>query len=639
MRVITTAILGLVAIGLGIAIRVVDHGAGSSGNSAASANVLVRFSEDAVDRLVVEKGTRKVVLVKRGGFWFLAEPEKDRVSPEGVAKLLDEINHLTILDTIGAEEGLTPVQMGVKGDRAIRVTISGDPEDGPKFEDTIVLGVEAPRAGALYAQRGDGEAVSVVDGNPREWIEDPVATLRDPRLIGAPMEAVVQLGVRTSAGEVQLQRRVTPPRREWALSEPIQAWASRELLDELLADFAGLTISEVVGGSEGEAEVPNPLPEDAAVLQFRVVGIEQPLTVYLRQVEAPPVEGAPAVLEARVSDRPLSYRLESTILSKLPKGADDLRDRTLARIPVAYLDSITIESRIDPYVFLKATPGEEGPTWEVKVNNKMLAANNAEVANLVNGVNEAAILDFASDTSEHLADFGLLPPARRLTFLLRFPGQPGEDGTPGPVQEVRRVLNLGWKEGDEQRLYANFEGEPFVYELDPSFVTLIPTHPIKWRSLQVLTFNAFHLRSITREIPGRETLKLGYEYRRDDWEASRNGVDVTGTLNQEAAGRLRDRLGSLTAQGWYLSLASAYEALQAPSAQFRIVTSELDRATGDATEKTYTLVFAKSAANVYFGQITESDNVLSEQSPDVFYIDHETYGDLIRPVTSARANR
>jgi hypothetical protein len=43
------------------------------------------------------------------------------------------------------------------------------------------------------------------------------------------------------------------------------------------------------------------------------------------------------------------------------------------------------------------------------------------------------------------------------------------------------------------------------------------------------------------------------------------------------------------------------------------------------------LKFAPASANVYFGQI--------EGSPDVFLLDHETYRDLIRPVTTARLSK
>ena len=234
---------------------------------------------------------------------------------------------------------------------------------------------------------------------------------------------------------------------------------------------------------------------------------------------------------------------------------------------------------------------------------------------------------------------------------MKLPGETLADGTPGPPRQLVRTLNLGWKEGEEQRLYANFEGEPHVYELDPTFLNLIPTHPVKWKSLSVISFNPIHLRSFTREMPEKEVLKLDYDYRIDTWKASRNGVDVTPSLDIAAARRLRDRLGSLTASGWYLTLGPAYEALRTPTATFNIVTSELDRATNQAKDTTYLLKLApssltlgSSSESLYFGQVVKvgpesgavADPTGAEGSPDVFFLDHATYGDLIRHVTTSR---
>lgn len=629
MRVKTTAILGALAIILAIVIFSLDRESTTGKSAASSANVLVRFAPESVTRIVVEKGTAKTVIETTGGSWFFKEPELDRVDTRAIVAVLDELNHLTIVDEIATDEDLSAVEMGLKGDSAIRVSISGKNEEGDTLNEAITIGESAPKEGAFYASLKGEDEIKVVDGNPRGWLENPLATMRDRRILSAPVEAIVQLGIGRSTGEVVLQRRITPPQQEWSIAEPLQAWADREDLDDLLASLAGLMIEEVVTEAKSDEAIPNPLPDDAAVLQVRVYGIEEPLTIYLKQVEAPAIEGAPAVVEARMSDRPGVYRFNSRILEKLPTEANDLRDRTLARIPMSYLDSVTIESRIDPRVFLRSEKTDDRMTWDIMVNDKFLPANLGQMGDLVNGVNEAAILDFASDDPEKLSEFGLMPPAQAIRFDLRFPGVPDEAGNPGQVQQVSRILQLGWKQGTENRLFGNFKGEPYVYELDPTFAGLIPTHPVKWRSLSVLTFNQFHLKSITRELPGKEKLKLDYDYRRDDWTATRSGVDVTDNLDRSAATLLRNRLGSLTSSGWFLSLGSAYDALSTPSVTFEIVINELDPATGSANEETKRIRFAPSAKNVYFGQI--------EGSQDVFYIDHETYRDFIRPITTSRA--
>lgn len=632
MRISTTALLGLTVIVLAIVTTVLERQPETGRKAAALANVLIRLDPESVERIEVEKGTTKTVLIRREGFWFFSEPEEDRVDAGLVLGILDKINHLNVVDTMIPDDGeLSPEKVGVTGEESIKVTLSGSGKGEGKvnFSETVVFGLEAPRAESVYARREGGKSdIFVVDGNPRPWLESPLEALRDRRILGAPVETVVQLVIRQAKGEMALQRRITPPEQDWALVQPLNTWANREALDRLLTAIGGLRIEEVVIDAKANEAIPNPLPEKSAVLQLQVYGVEKPLNIYLKEV--PGGEGGLPLVEARVSDRPAVFRLRSDILSKLPGSANDLRDRVLARIPLEYLDTITVQSRIDPLVYLKADRSSETPFWEVKLNNKLVPANFAGVSSLVEAVNDAAILNFVSDTAENLVEFGLNPPARRVGFKLVFPGQPLPDGSPGQVQELTRVLNLGWKGNDEKRLFANFEGEPYVYELDPTFINVIPTHPIKWRSLNVLSFNPIHLRSITRDLPDKENLKLDYDYRRDGWKAWRSGDDVTQTLDVAAARRLRDRLGSLTASGWYLSLGPAYEALQNPSAQFNIVTSELDPAINEAKEVTYLVKFAPSAANLYFGQI--------EGSPDVFFLDEKAYNDLIRPVTTARAS-
>jgi hypothetical protein len=629
MRIATTAVLGAAALALGAAIHRVDHAPVSGRRAAELANVLVRFEPEAVATITVERGPRKTVLTKQQGAWYFSEPEEDRVDATLALALLDRINHLGIVEDLG--QGGTvpdPTPLGLEGDQAIRVTLSGQGGDGlATVDETIVLGLEAPRSGSVYAKREGGDpGVFVVDGNVRPWLEDPLAALRDRKLLAAPVGAIVQLVIRQASGEISLQRRITEPKQDWALAAPLVSWADREAMDQLLAALGGLRIEELVKDAPASEAIPDPLPAQAAVLQVRVHGVEQPLTLFLRQVGTTE-QGSP-VIEARASDRPAVYRFTGGFLETLPKTANDLRDRTLARIPPEYLDSVKIQSRIDPLVDLRAERSGTNVSWKVAVGNKLVPANGNEVNALVTAVNEAAIQRFVSDDATDLAVYGLVPPQRRIVFDLKLPGAPLADGSPGAPRPLLRVLNLGWKEGEEERLFANFEGEPHVYELDPTFLNLIATHPVKWKSPNVITFNPVHLVSITREIPEKDNLKLDYDYRRDQWSASRSGVDVTSSLDIGSARRLRDRLGSLTASGWYLTLAPAYEALQNPSVTFTLVTKELDRATNEAVEQTRVVRFAPFSSNLYFGRI--------DDSPDVFFLDHETYRDLIRPVTTAR---
>jgi len=637
MRISTTLILALAVFILGWAIRVVDHKPTTGASAASLAQVLWRFEATDVDRLVIERGVHKTVVEKKSEAWYLTEPEADRADARIIASLLDQLNHLAIVDVLDPEEtGQSKQDLGLSGEALIKVTLRSAPKGAKASEVSLSLGAESPRSNAIYASRSGESAHFVVDGNPRAILTNPEATLLDRHILSAPVDRIVQLAVRKGDQQIALQRRIVEPVQSWSIYQPISTWADPKKLDELLAGFAALQIEEVIRDQTKTEAIPETLPEGAAVVQVMVYGFETPLTVYLTAVPEPEAAtnaanaanaAALPLIEARLSDRPWVYRCRSRFLEDLPGSALELRNRTLARIPMTSLDRIYIHSQIDPRVDLQSQRVAEGLRWDVKLNNKLVPANLTEVGSLVDQVNEAIILDFATDEPGDLAPYGLAPPDRKIDFLLQFPAAPQPDGSPGPPQEITRSLLLGWAPGETRRRFAQFEGEPAIFELDPTFLSLMPTHPVKWRSLSVLAVNAFHLQSITREIFGQERITLTYDRRFDRWTGSRDGIEISN-LDLGSVRRLQERICSLSASGWWLSLAQAREALLTPSARFEIVTSEFDPAVGEARPKTYQITLAPGPTEIWFGQI--------EGSLDIFYLDYSAYRGLNIPVTTAR---
>ncbi len=637
MRLLTTAILGVAVLVLSVIIYMVDHEEETGSGAAEMANVLLRYSDAAVAKVEVFRGDQRVLIEKKEATWFFMSPEVDRVDSGSVSVLLDQLNHLEVLDQISPEEmsndsSMSNKSLGFSPEDAIRLVLTEQKgkDGGEERTQELLIGGPTPRANTVYAKLpgSESEGVFVVDGNPRKLLEDPLKAMRDRRILAVPVEAIVQMVIRDSKSEVALQRKITPPVTPWGIVRPIETWADRDRLDELLASLSGMLIDEVIEGSSGDDQIPNPIPENAVVVQLAVFGMETPLTLYLKQLPKEEGDIGPPIVEVRISDRPWTYRMRSQVVASMPRSAEGLRNRALANISLQSLDSIVIQSVIDPLVYLKSDRQPQGIAWDVKINNKLVPANLSEITKLVQGINETSILDFVSDSADDISEYGLDPPARKVTFQVTYPGAPDADGKPGPSRQIVRALKMGWKEGDEQRLFVNFDGEPYVYEVDPTFANLFPTHPIRWRSLKVLSFNPFHLKSISRELPGKESLKLKYDYTRDQWTAFRSDVEVTSSLDVASARKLRDRLGAFTASGWYLSLGQAYEALEKPLARFKIVTSELDPATNERKDKSYILKLAPSLTDVYFGQI--------EGAPDVFFVNRETYRNLIQPVTVSR---
>ncbi|NRB73989.1 MAG: hypothetical protein HRU46_06495, partial [Verrucomicrobiales bacterium] len=133
MRIVTTAVLGATAIVLGVVIATLDRNSESGAGAAEVARVLTRFDSELVDRITLKNVDKQVIIKRKGNYWFFTEPEMDRADAGSINALLDQLNHLDTVDSMGDEgETLSPKEMGIEGDQAIEVVIEGPVEEDSK---------------------------------------------------------------------------------------------------------------------------------------------------------------------------------------------------------------------------------------------------------------------------------------------------------------------------------------------------------------------------------------------------------------------------------------------------------------------------------------------------------------------------
>jgi hypothetical protein len=664
MRPLTTGILFAVSVILGIAIWWTDRepaeGDAGADATAGAGKVLARVETDLLSRVVVKGPAGEAVLEKRDGYWHFTQPVEDRADPEAMGALLDLLSHLTVLDRIpidevGSSEELGAEALGLTGGQVVRVEMTEAPEGGEARTHAILLGKPTPLANSIYARIPDSEDrpdVYVVNGTPGKYLEDPVAALRDRHLFLAPADQIVQINVRTPKGEIEMKRKIVPPVADWTLTKPLQTLADAAGIESLIAGLAGLRVESVLSTGGKPEPVPNPVPDGSVAIDVWRYGVETPLKLYLKPAagEAPAAaaEGAGKplpLIEARVSDRSAVFQVRSDLLETLPATPNGFRNPHLASIPPTAVFGIAIESRGNPPVVLKTARTPDGVRWFSERNGAEEPANTAQIAALIKSINEERVLDFVSDTPDRLAEFNLSPPAVQvaISHYERLPDTAPDGaaaGGGGQLGIVKRVLQLGYTEGagaELHKLYANFAGEPFIQEISPAFREKVLTHPLKWKDLKLITFNPISLRSIERVIGGDEAsaTKLTYDYRRDAWSVSEGGVDVSEQINKDAARKLRDVMGSLSANRWLIPSPQAFQAIEMPAAEFRVTLERVDRASGKAGDVVYTVRFARSAAHSvdggdlsYYGRL--------DDSPDLFEIGRDTFRDLIAPLLLRR---
>lgn len=659
MRPLTTLALFLTSLVLGVVIWWTDREStrlDSDRDTAGGGKALLRLTPEKIGRLIIKRPGGETILQQREGFWFLESPVTDRADPETMEALLDLLSHLTVLDQIpideiGSRPELAPEALGLTGDQVIRVELEPAPIEGgttPGGDTRVVLiGNPAPLTNSLYARipgSEDQPDVYVVDGNPRKYLDDPVRTLRDRHLFLAPPEEIEEITIKTPRGDIVMRREIAPRPTDWRLLQPLEARADLERIDGLLASLAALRVEHVISSDEPPGPAPNPVPDGEVVLEFRRHQVETPLTLHLRPAPGPADDsGAEPLIEALVSDRQAVFQIRSRLLATLPESPNAFRDPHLAVIPPLSVLGIAIESRGNPPVILKAARSGNGVRWFSERNGVEEPANTRQITELLEAINQEEVIDFAADSAPDLAAYNLASPAVKIS-ISHYERQPdlAPDGAPaggaGQPGIGRKTLQLGYREIGENgfgghQLFANFVGEPHVYEINPGFSEKVPTHPLKWKDLRILSFTPISLREITRQRGGEE-LELIYDYRADDWEATLGGAEASDRVNPEVARKLRDTLGSLSANRWLTPSPQAFQALETPGATFTVTLETVDRATGGKKDVTHRLRFAKATEAIdesmdsYYGRL--------DDSPDIFQVDYSTLRDLTAPVLSIR---
>jgi len=638
----TTLLLLMTAIGLAIYIGVYERSdvAVNGDRKSSSGKALANFDSQSISRLVIEANGTTTELKRHAIYWIFSKPINDRASAQTVNSVLDQLSHLSIQDQLRPAElinspELSDDALGFNEQDAVKVSLFQTNEAGEEIDDPVsvlILGKPAPLTNALYARvESDPERAAqtfVVSGAPRQYLTSPIDALRDRSLLGIPTEQVTRVVVRTAGGDVEVTRKITPPQIDWTLTKPLQTRADSEMMETFLNRLSGLQISEVIEENASSSTLPSQIPSGAARVDFNVHGWEQPVSIYLSQKPDSDDETAAndpqaQKLVARVSTRPGVYEIRSSLLAEIPDSPAEFRDPHLARIPAQYLHRIAIISRTDPNIQLFSENSAEGVRWYSARSGQKDRANVDRLKRMLNAINEGRVLDFIQIEPGELEKYGLKSPELRIVFNFH-PQQAAAGASPeAEVQGQQRILQFG-RSTDENTLFANFVDEPWVYQIDPTIRSTIPSHPLKWRDLKVLNFNLIGLKKIELERRGNASLSLNYDYATDAWSGEEGGVPLTpGSLDINRTMLLARTLGSLTAIDWITNLQTAYQLLDDPDLTISLTRREIDPLTNTMKPVIDKLRFAEAPVGGYYGNIVGS--------PDVFLIDRETYRDIVIP--------
>ncbi|RYD38574.1 MAG: DUF4340 domain-containing protein [Verrucomicrobiaceae bacterium] len=497
------------------------------------------------------------------GTWDIARGLKDRANPKAITTMLDFVAKAKILETIDEDEvasgRVRESELGLDDSNEIELTYR-KPGGGKLV--SLRLGRTAPLGNAMYL-RFDGvksrRDIYLVHPDLHEFAAQPADAYRDPSLLKYKPENLRRVSVKRGEGVIEMSRPITAPDDSslWVITRPLaNARADQDLVGKFLKELASTQIQSFTPAGSNTAA-----PTDPSIVEITLWGVNDPdkkgstLSFY-----PDPAADSKSAL-CRDSERRAEFKVDKALVDDLAQidSPNIFRDQHLGNIDPSKVTFLEVQwpEGADSVQLYRV-----GNNWYVRKTGTedFLKADGGRVVSLINTLNESEV-DFASDTLTDKAVFGFDKPITTLIFASS-PHQSLKQL--GPVTtENSRVLRFGRPPGKPG--YANFAGEPYVYKVGPEALQIIPQQIIRWRTLDLPSFDPQQLQTLHQAVGASPPVDLAYKPLKFEWTATRAGEDVTSLLNVQAAERLVPVLANLEVASWQSESEKSLEALaQAP---------------------------------------------------------------------------
>ncbi len=483
------------------------------------------------------------------GTWEIARGVKDRASRESVKLLLDFVTKARILDTLDRDEvrsgKVKESTIGLDDSSAVEITYRRP--GGARLVE-LKVGRTAPLGKAMYVQFPDvktREDVYIVSPDLRDFLMQPPDEFRDRALAKYPAERIRKFAVKRGEGEIEISRESTneTDATPWVISRPLpNARADQAVVKDFLNMITGAKLTGFAPTTGSGTALP--AGQILAEVTFWPDGAYDRKGITLTFFPDPDPASKEAICRDR--ERKVEFKVERELVDSiaLADSPNTFRDRQLGNIDPDKVATLEVEVVNGDSVGLYRV----GDRWAVrkKGTEDFQAASGDLVEKLIKALNAAEILEFTSDSLMDKAIYGLDQPALTLTFAT---GKHASLKQPAPLTtDNSRILRFGVM--PTGKVYANFAGEPFVYQVGPEVAGLVPRQLIRWRTLQLPGFGRMNLRALRQTLGAAPAVELKAEANSFTWTAQRAGETVTPFLNQPAAETLAARLGSLQATSW-----------------------------------------------------------------------------------------
>lgn len=576
------------------------------------------------------------------GTWEMTRGLKDRASRDTIRTLLDFVAKAKILDVLDADE----VSSGQVKESSLGLDQSGSVEityrkPGGNRLVTLTVGRAAPLGNAVYVRFKEvksREDIYIVspgsakgpDRDParefREFLTQPIEQFRDRSIAKYPAERIRKFSVKRGEGEIEISRESTNEAdgTPWMITKPL---ANARADQAVVTDFLNMLTGEKLSGFTATTGTGGALPAGQMLAEVTL----WPDGAYDRKGISltffPDTDAGSKDAICRDRERRTEFKVSREFVDGIAMADNPnmFRDPKLGNIDPAKVVTLEVDVSTGDSVSLYKI----GERWVVrkKGTDDFQAAAGEVVTKLIKNINESEIREFAGDSLTDKSLYGLDQPAITLTFATG--KHAGLKNLSPLTTDNSRILRFGIL--PTGKVFANFAGEPFVYQVGPEVAALVPRQLIRWRTLQLPGFERVELRAMRQVLGGAPPVELTAAANSFVWSAQRSGEDVSPMLDQAAAENMAARLGSLQVAAWQGESDASLKALAAAPVVIEAAFEKGADSNAAGRSQQIRLEFAPMStsdrAPLFYGR--------HSTVPGVFLIDAQTVKDLAAPLLKA----
>jgi Domain of unknown function (DUF4340) len=588
MKLRTTLILFAIAL-VGFAyIKFFESKRPGTEEAKRQAQNVINFSREKIEGIIIQNGDDKIDIRRRDDKWRLETPIKDQADGSLINNLLSELENWQKDATISAKEmeadknklneyGLNKPKLRLK-------------LVGPDAPPEILFGKEAALEGKMYVRFENSKTTFLAGQSVKKAIEKKADDFRDRKLTDLITAKVARVLLKTSAGEMELQKKGD----HWEIMKPLRARGDDQKISDLIAQVTTARIQQFVADDRGDLH-PYGLAEPRG--SIALFGQDDKQGQMLQIGGAPEKEKDQVYV--RFAARGFVYTLPKKIEEVLNTRPNDVRDRHLVRIDTKILDRITIEA--SP---ARTGPGKEKTVLARKNENWTIAsrnnapANSGEVRRLIDTLQNEQVTKFVEDVGSDLPKYGLDKPQLQLTFS-SFASENTAESKAG--EQPFATLSFGKVDGDN--VYARLGDEPFIVAVRRALLDQIFTDPLQWQELSIFNFKPEQIHRFSVTTDKELALVRGAN---NQWAWSKG----TGEINQTNVQSLLNTLSMLHAARCVGSTAPPH-GFDKPQLTITFTTSPDDKATHKLT------VGSATPDGMSFAKVDEREGVFVVSSPDL----------------------